>query len=132
MELGERIPMCFLDEGAPYFVGSMGKQAFEKFLIDTGAQGNSLEASLFGDLHERKLIELGRSFASETVAGELRGERGGIKPRDVLVRVDDQPAAEIDPFALRQILTSAGGRTVPLTVRREKRELDLNVVLEED
>jgi hypothetical protein len=217
-ELGEKIPLKFVDEGAPYFVGSMGDEATDRFLIDTGAQGNSVEASLFDDLHEQQLIQLGRSFASVTIAGELRGERGKlnrltvgpftkqglrvsrinvssvglrylsrfrvtfdfpghcaylqkgkhytkpepcatsgltilwfdgepvvdgvrvggpgergkIKPRDVLVRVDGQPAAEIDPFALRHVLTSAAGRTVPLTVRRGARELDLEVVLEED
>ncbi|HEY2249535.1 MAG TPA: aspartyl protease family protein [Planctomycetaceae bacterium] len=217
-ELGEKIELEFVDAGAPYFVGSIGEQASDRFLIDTGAQGNSIAASLFDDLQERKLIQLGRAFASMTVAGELRGERGrlsrltigpftqdglrvsrisvssvglrylsrfrvtfdfpgkcaylqkgkdytraepratsgltilwfdgepivegvraggpgekaGVKPRDVLLSVDHQPAAQVDPFALRQVLTSVGGRTVPLTVRRKTRELDLEVVLEED
>ena len=217
-ELGERIRMKFVDEGAPYFVGTMDGESSERFLIDTGAQGNSVAATLFDDLHERQFIKLGRSFASVTIAGELHGERGklasltvgpftqrglrvsrinvsslglrylsrfrvtfdfpgrcaylqkgkrytkpephatsgltilwfdgepvidgvrvggpgergNVKPRDVLVRVDGQPAAEFDPFALRQILTSAGGRIVPLTVRRGAREFDLEIVLEED
>jgi hypothetical protein len=217
-KLGERIPMEFTDEGAPYFVGSLGDQASDRFLIDTGTQGNSLEATVFDELREQDFVQPERGFANVTLAGELRGRRGkldrltvgpftreglrvsrinfssvglhylsrfritfdfpgrcaylqkgkhyakpepcatsglsilwidgepvieevradgpgdraGVKLRDVLVRVDGRPAAEFDPFALRQVLTSVGGRKVPLTVRRGTHELDVDVVLEDD
>jgi hypothetical protein len=77
-KLGERIPMEFTDEGTPFFVGSLGDQASDRFLIDTGTQGNSLEATVFDELREQDFVQPERGFANVTLAGELRGRRGKL------------------------------------------------------
>ncbi|MGE5193606.1 MAG: PDZ domain-containing protein [Deltaproteobacteria bacterium] len=59
-------------------------------------------------------------------------ELAGIRTRDVIVGIGDKPAKEFDPFQLRQLLTSVGGRRVPLTIRRADREIDVELTLKED
>jgi PDZ domain len=215
---GEPIAMPTGEGGTPQLVGRIGPDRVVRFVIDTGAQGNSLDAALFDDLAEQNLIQPGRTFASLTIVGEMHGLRGklenltvgpftqrglrmsrinlnsiglryfsryqvtfdfpgermylkrgsaygraepaatsgmtiiwndgeptieavrprspgasaGLEPLDVLVRVNDRPAAEFDPFALRELFTSSAGRKVPLQVRRAGREFAAELVLEED
>lgn len=217
-DLGAKVALQLTDDGSPFLAGSVGASGSEYFLIDTGAHGNSFAAETFDALLKRGLIRLGSSFASVTVAGEVRGDRGnlshlsigpfahqglrfsrvnvnslgiryfsrfhvtfdfpgkavylrkgagyakaepratsgltlnwikgdatvesvrrdgpgeaaGLKPKDVLVRINRQDAAEFDPFALRQLLTFEGGQRVPLTIRRAGREIDVVVVLSDD
>jgi hypothetical protein len=216
--LGTQIPIEFNDDGTPFIAGLVGGVTRERFLIDTGAQGNSLESARFDQSLDRGFIQLGSSFVSLTAAGEARGDRGrlsklsvgslshdnlrfsrtnvsslglryfsrfvvtfdfpqgkaylrkgehplrpepratsgmtlhwiqgkpvvesvkaagpaeaaGLKRRDVLLRINYKDAAEIDPFALRQLLTSEGGTIVPMTVRRAGRNLDVDLVLAPD
>jgi hypothetical protein len=59
------------------------------------------------------------------------GRRAGLKPGDVLLRIDDRGACDFDPYALRQLLTSQQGRNVPMTVRRDERELEVELLLDE-
>jgi hypothetical protein len=216
--LGTPIPIEFNDDGTPFIAGLVGGDTPERFLIDTGAQGNSLEFARFDELLDRGCIRLGSSFVSLTAAGEARGDRGrlsklsvgslshenlrfsrtnvnslglrylsrfviafdfpegfaylqrganpmrpepratsgmtlqwidgkpvvesvrtagpaeaaGVKPRDVLLQINHKHASEFDPFALRQLLTSKGGTSVPLTVRRAERTIDLVLTLSPD
>lgn len=217
-ELGESIAMPISEGGTPQIAGRIGSDQNVRFVIDTGAQGNSLEAALFDELAREQSIEPGRAFTSLTIAGELRGQRGkldsltigpftqrglrvsrinlnsiglryfsryqatfdfpgeklylkpgaaysraepaatsgmtivwengeptietvrpkgagaeaGLEAGDVLVRVSDRPAAEFDPFALRELFTSTAGRKVLLRVRRAGREFAAELVLEDD
>lgn len=55
----------------------------------------------------------------------------GIRPHDVLVRVDGSEASRYDHHSLRALLTSAVGRQVPLTIRRQTAEIDVTLVLTE-
>ena len=186
--------------------------------IDTGAQGNSIQPDKFDAFIGTDIIRLGSRFASVTVAGEVRGDRGrlsslkvgpfahegirvarvdsssvgldylsrfcvtfdfpenvmylrkglqfaknepaatsglmlkwdgdeirvdsvredgpadlaGIKSRDILVQINGKPAAEFDPFALRQLLTSAGGTKVRMTILRRTMEFEVELTLNED
>ncbi|HLJ10763.1 MAG TPA: PDZ domain-containing protein [Planctomycetaceae bacterium] len=59
-------------------------------------------------------------------------EQAGIRAQDILVRIADRPAEEFDHFELRQLLTSVGGKKLPLTVRRAEREFHLELTLKED
>jgi len=217
-KLGSRIPIEFTDDGSPFIVGSIGAGTPEHFLIDTGAQGNSLGTDLFDELDKQNVLQLGRTSVSATIAGQSRSKRGrlkilsvgpfthewlrfsqvhvsslglryfsrfsvtfdfpgrnmylrkgpqykkaepratsgltlnwidgqvtvesvnrdgpgeaaGLKPKDVLVRINNKNAAEFDHFALRQLLTSEGGQRVPMTIRRAGRELDVVVELSDD
>lgn len=216
--LGQKIPMELAEDGAPFVVGSIGGSITERFCIDTGAQGNSLNDRVFDELVERNLIRLGSSFANVSIAGLSRGERGrldklsigpfthdalrvsrvtvsslglryfsrfrvtfdfpgkcvylkpgaqftrsepqatsglvlkwldgevvviavkkdgpgdaaGVAPRDVLVRINGRDATQYDHFALRELLTSEGGKRVPITIRRMGRQIDMEVVLDQD
>jgi hypothetical protein len=217
-ELGHRIPLRIAEDGTPHLFGAIDETREEQFLIDTGAQGNSLAIDIFDELVDQGRIRLGASFASTTIAGETRGERGrldrvtfgpfthkqlrfsrvrmsslglrflsrfrvlldfpgkclylqpgmqfqksepratsglmlkwidgevrvdgvrengpaasvGVKAGDVLLRIDGKSARSYDYFALRELLMSTGGKVVPLTVRRDKRHLDFELVLNED
>ena len=217
-ELGEKVSIEILNDGSPFIVASVAGNGLEHFLIDTGAQGNSLAADAFDELQERGCIRLGSSSASVSVGGETHGDRGrlsrlaigpfvqaglrfsrvnvsglglryfsrfrvifdfpgkaaylrkgehyrrpepqatsglvlnwidgqivvesvrqespgesaGLRPGDVLVRINEKDAREYDQFALRKLLTTAGGRRVPLTVHRQNREFVIEVVLADD
>ena len=217
-ELGKKIPMEISRDGTPFITGSAGNDRAEQFLIDTGAQGNSLDTGLFDQLMSHGAIRLGKSSVSATVAGEVRGDRGvvsgfsvgpfahdtlrfsranvnslgirylsrfrvtfdfpgkavylrkgahytkaepsatsglmlnwidgeavveavrdqgpadivGIRPRDVLVSVDGNGAIVHDPFLLRLLLTSEGGRKVAVAVHRDGRVLKFEIVLAGD
>jgi hypothetical protein len=76
--LGESIAMPTGAGGTPQLVGRIGTDQAVRFVIDTGAQGNSLDAALFDELVDEQLIQPGRSFASLTIVGELRGQRGKL------------------------------------------------------
>ena len=56
----------------------------------------------------------------------------GIKAGDVLVQINGKDALEYDPFTLRQLLTSEGGTKVPITIRRGRRTIELELTLVED
>jgi len=76
--LGSRIPIEFNIDGAPYLIGQLADESREKFLIDTGAHGNSLRTSVFDQQLEQKQLRLGSSFRSMTVGGEIEGNRGRV------------------------------------------------------
>lgn len=78
-ELGDRVPIEFNIDGAPSLVGRLADETRERFLIDTGAHGNSLRSAIFDRLLDQKLIRLGSSFRSMTVGGEVQGNRGRIQ-----------------------------------------------------
>ncbi len=77
-ELGVRIPIEFSVDGAPHVVGVIAENVSERFLIDTGAQGNSLRSELFDQLLEQNLVEMGGAFTNATVGGEVQGNRGRL------------------------------------------------------
>jgi len=217
-ELGEKVPIDFSRDGTPFIEGVIGNERTERFLIDTGAQGNSFDADLFDELHSQGAIKLGKSSTSLTVAGRVQGDRGeisgfsvgpflhhtlrfsrlnvnslgiryfsrfrvtfdfprkavylhrgvhytraepsatsgltlnwiageavvesvreqgpadavGIRPGDLLVSVNDNATVVHDPFQLRQLLTSEGGRKVAMTVKRDGRVLGFELVLATD
>lgn len=216
--LGKRFPLQFRADQTPLLSITVANTGTELFVIDTGADSTSLQAERFDELCEQSLIQLKSSFASSTVAGDVRGDRGrisslalgpfahedirisrihesslglrylsrfrmildfpgkavylrksasydkaepaatsglmlkwvegeilvesirkggageaaGLKPRDVLVRINDKSAAAYDPFALRQLLTSEAGLRIPMKVRRDGSDIDVELVLTED
>jgi predicted aspartyl protease len=77
-ELGSRIRLEYSIDGAPHLVARLADGPREKFLIDTGAHGNSLRTSVFDQQLGQKQIRLGSSFKSMTVGGEIEGNRGRI------------------------------------------------------
>jgi hypothetical protein len=77
-QLGEAIVMPIGEGNTPELIGRIGPGQVVRFVIDTGAQGNSLDAVLFDELVDEQLIQPGRSFASLTIVGELRGQRGKL------------------------------------------------------
>src|SRR5262245_43903151 len=78
-ELGVKIPVRFLRDGPPVIAGSPGTHRRRDFVIDTGAQGNSLEAALFDGLVNDGQIRIGASFSSVTATGAFRGQRGRLE-----------------------------------------------------
>lgn len=79
VDSGVKIPLELADAGAPYLTASIGNETTERFLIDTGAHGNSLRSELFDELLERNQIWLGGAYSSVTVGGEVQGQRGRIR-----------------------------------------------------
>lgn len=73
---GTRIRLGFFGGATPYLMASPGESVAQRFLIDTGAQGNSLQPDLFDRLFRTNKIRAGSSFASMTVAGQVQGDRG--------------------------------------------------------
>lgn len=78
--------------------------------------------------------ELAESFGLTTIrgaliAGVLRGspaDRGGMKPGDILLSADAKPVT--DPTAMLNIVAGLPpGRTVAVRVRREQKEIELQV-----
>lgn len=76
--LGERIPLELAPDGPAFLLGSISNGKSERFLIDTGTQGQSLAADVFDALREQKLIRVGGSFTSVTAGGNVHGERGQV------------------------------------------------------
>jgi hypothetical protein len=77
-ELGVKIPLRFLRDGTPVLVGSPGAARREDFVIDTGAQGNSLREYMFDELLDQGNIRVGTMFTSVTATGAARGQRGRL------------------------------------------------------
>jgi hypothetical protein len=75
---GEKIPIEFSRDGPPFIPGCIANEPPRQFLIDTGAQGNSLDADLFDRLLRQGEIKLGKSSVSVTVAGDVQGDRGEV------------------------------------------------------
>lgn len=59
-------------------------------------------------------------------------DNAGVRTNDVLARIDGKPAAEFDHFSLRQLLTSDGGRRVPIRIRRNGMETEIEITLESE
>jgi len=76
--LDVRIPVRFLRDGPPLIAGSLDADSRHDFVIDTGAQGNSLKAELFDALVDEGRIRIGSSFTSVAAAGAFRGQRGRL------------------------------------------------------
>ncbi len=83
LELGEKIPIEFSRDGTPFIAGCVGNERIERFLIDTGAQGNSFDSDLFDELLRQGAIKLGKSSISLTIAGKVQGDRGEISSLSV-------------------------------------------------
>jgi len=78
-ELGEKVAIRFLDDAIPVIFGRIGDDTIEPFLIDTGAQGNSLGTDFYDTLLERDEIRSGSSSTSVTVAGQVHSPRGRLR-----------------------------------------------------
>ncbi len=121
-------------------MSSLGLRYFSRFRVVFDFPGEALYVRE-GEHYERpepvatsglalKWIEGAATVAAVTKNGA--GAKAGMKPDDVLVRIDGRPADVFDPFALRELLTSAAGRSVPVTIRRGKRTFDIELVLDDD
>jgi hypothetical protein len=75
---GERIPVRFLRDGPPLIAGSPAADVRDDFVIDTGAQGNSLQEALFDALIDDGRIRKGASFTSVAATRQVRGQRGRV------------------------------------------------------
>lgn len=99
--LGVRIPIECDDDNAPHLVVALPNGDNEVFLIDTGAQGNSLRPRAFDRLVEENLLRLGGPFTSVTVAGEVQGNRGFLRNLTVSsITFNDLCMARVDPSSL--------------------------------
>ncbi|HEV3024187.1 MAG TPA: PDZ domain-containing protein [Pirellulales bacterium] len=78
-ELGERLPLRFVDDAVPAIFGHLADDVVEPFAIDTGAHGNSLAAEWFDEFWERNEIRLGSASISATVGGDVRTQRGRLR-----------------------------------------------------
>ena len=76
--LGARVPVDFSPDGTPMILGFVADDSSERFLIDTGAHGNSLRSQIFDELVEQNRISLSISFTSVTAGGEMQGSRGRL------------------------------------------------------
>jgi len=108
---------------------STARQVMEQ-IIETG----SVTRGFIGVEAQELTIDLAESFKFATSAGALiagvqkggPAERGGVKPGDILVAVNGRPVA--DPHSMLNIVAALRpGEKVPLKVRREAKELDLEV-----
>ncbi|MBS0263038.1 MAG: PDZ domain-containing protein [Planctomycetes bacterium] len=88
--LGLRIPLELTEYAPPFVMGSAGKRHRLRFLIDTGTQGNSLDADKFDELLDMDEVTLGSEFESVTAAGHAKGERGYVE------------SLSLGPFTLRK------------------------------
>ncbi len=115
------------------------------FLLAAGAAhlGLSPEEGLIGwlgvsiqDIGEELAERLAATFGVESGTGVLvveaiRGgpaEAGGLKPNDVIVKLDTQPIWEVRQLQ-KIIRSSALGRMVRLTVLREKERVQVSVAI---
>ena len=78
-ELGTKIPVELTHDGSPILSARITEDVAENLLVDTGAQGNSLRADLFDQLIDSDQIRLGSQFTSNTVAGQVSGNRGTLR-----------------------------------------------------
>jgi predicted aspartyl protease len=77
-ELRVRIPVRFGRDGTPMRSGTIDGDVIDDFVIDTGAQGNSLQEDLFDALFEQEHIRVGAAFESVTANGAVHGQRGRL------------------------------------------------------
>ena len=82
-ELGTPLPLEFPDDGPPCVRGDLGSGEATHFLIDTGTQGNSLNAETFDEQLELATLRLGGNFTSVTAAGLAQGERGYLSQMSI-------------------------------------------------
>jgi len=75
---GERVSVRFMRDGPPLIAGSPGADVHDDFVIDTGAQGNSLQEALFDALIDDGRIRRGASFTSVAATRQVRGQRGRV------------------------------------------------------
>lgn len=92
-----------------------------------GIEGEPLRGSQLGDFFGVKDGVLVRGVLKGTPA-----EKAGIRPGDVIVKVDDRSVAEPrDITAALRAARDASRRTFPVVVMREKKEMTLQVTLDE-
>jgi len=110
---------------------SIAKQVMEQ-LIETG----TVTRGWVGVELQEITPELADSFKAGTasgvlVAGVQRGspaDRAGVKPGDIILRVDGKQA--VDPDAMRGLIVALmPGREAKLRLRREAREFDLPITI---
>lgn len=100
-EFGVRIPIDMSNDDVPCIVGTIFEDESEPFLIDTGAQGNSLRPERFDELVGRRQIRLGGSFTSITVGGEVQGSRGFLRQLSVgPIVLNDLRMSRVEPSSL--------------------------------
>ncbi len=92
-----------------------------------GIEGEPLRGSQLGDFFGVKEGVLVRSVMKDTPA-----EKAGIRPGDVIVRVDDRKVDEPrDITAALRAARDASRKTFPVVVVREKREMTVQVTLDD-
>jgi serine protease Do len=118
--IGFAIPVNIVRELLPSLLG--------KGEVERSAIGVTVAA-----LKPEDLLRLGIDDSSGALVTVVTkngpGERGGLRLDDVIIGVNGKPVA--GPEALRWVISIAGvGNTVQLSVRRERRLLSLEVLLE--
>jgi len=119
---------------------ALGRQYLARFRVTFDFPGEAVylrEGEQFNQPEPRATCGLAINWVDgavqvQGVQKDGPGEKAGIRAQDVLVRVAGKPAEEFDHFELRQLLTSVGGRKVPLTIRRAGRDIDVELTLNED
>ncbi len=92
-----------------------------------GIEGEPLRGSQLGDFFGVKEGVLVRSVMKDTPA-----EKAGIRPGDVIVRVDDRKVDEPrDITAALRAAREASRKTFPVVVVREKKEMTVQVTLDD-
>lgn len=121
-------------------ISSLGLRYFSRFQVTFDFPGRALYLKK-GARYESDEPRATSGMTLNWIDGEVviqgvrkdgPGAAAGLRPNDVLVRIDGKESREFDHFALRGLLTSAGGRRVPLRIRRDRDEIDVTVVLAED
>lgn len=77
-EWGERLPLDLDHTGRPCTSVMLPSNRITPFLIDTGATGKTLEASLFDRLVEQHEIVAGATTKASTLAGEIETSAGRL------------------------------------------------------
>jgi hypothetical protein len=77
-EWGVQIPVRFKRDGPPLITACAAADVHDDFVIDTGAQGNSLQEALFDALIDDGRIRKGASFTSVAATRQVRGQRGRV------------------------------------------------------
>lgn len=92
-----------------------------------GIEGESLKGSQLGDFFGVKEGVLVRGVMKETPA-----EKAGLKAGDVIVKVDDRKVEEPrDITAALRSVREASKKTIPVVVVRDKKEMTVQVTLDE-
>jgi hypothetical protein len=68
----------------------------------------------------------------DSVPEDSPAQKAGILAQDVILEIDGKDVAHHDFFSLREILTTEVGRKVAIRIRREGREMSVEIVLAEN